>query len=94
MPRFSREYADAGLCGWVSLSGATAGFMLAYQQSAGELHILCMYQRLATIVDAALYHGACGTFMQAVNLHAIMTGRLMGFFPNDGEVEAGLAKQR
>ena len=61
--------------------GALGGFMLAYQQSSGMCCWLC--NNVAEYQTGLLEH----------LLLIYIAGRLMGFFPNDKEVETALAKK-
>lgn len=72
-----------------AMIGGLGGFMLAYQQSSGDIQrkfgslCLCDAESTKHIVAETCAVPACsGT-----------AGRLMGFFPNDKEVELGLAKK-
>ena len=71
--------------------GFTAAFMLAYQNSSGVAcgSIFAAHQIQGILVFSS---GSVLMLQLPITKHDdINAGRLMGFFPNDKEVEAGLS---
>lgn len=72
-----------------ALLGATAGFCLAYQRSAGEC-LVCV------LLECGLRGGggllATTHVSNPLFFPLFLSGRLMGYLPNDREVEKGLKR--